>query len=51
MSWVKVNEEAKIVTVSDDVSLDTLTRIVDKYCDNYEIYIADEFDENTDIEG
>jgi len=47
---VKINEKMKTVTVSDDIALEDLARIIDKYSDEYTIYIGDEFNENTDIE-
>ena len=47
---VKVNEKMKTVIVPDTVGVEQLAQIIEKYSDEYKIYIGDEFDEDTDID-
>lgn len=46
-----INEEEKKVIVGDNVSIEELAQILDKYSNEYKIYIGDEFNEDTNIKG
>lgn len=48
---VRIIERNKIILVPDNVGMEELARIIDEYSDEYTIYIGDEFNEDTDLEG